>query len=392
MVFLVHYNELGLKGKNRVYFEQLLQQRIFDSLSGIEAKITRLHGRIIIKKFASKDTKEIKQRLEKVFGIAFFAIAEECEPDFIKIADYAKGLFKEDDIDFCVRVKRANKQLPFSSIEAERDIGELLFNSIDLPVKLKNTDHTIHVEFYEEIAWVYSSKEKIAGPGGLPVGSSSKVVCLISGGIDSPVASWLISKRGAKVIYVHFSSFPSTDLSSLEKTEQTIEVLANWHGPAKLYMVPFIKVQEEIIKKCPERLRTILYRRFMMRIAERIAFREKAGALVTGDALAQVASQTMENMATISQAVDALVLRPLVAMDKDEVIQIAQKIETFEISILPQEDSCSYLQPPNPATRSKPEKLIEVEKKLDVDALVDLAYKGKQLIRLEPNQIKNYSN
>lgn len=392
MVFLVHYNELGLKGKNRVHFEQILQQRIFDSLTGIEAKVSRLHGRIIIRKFEDRDAKEIKQRLEKVFGIAFFAIAEECEPDFKKIADYAKGLFKEDDINFCVRVKRANKRLPFSSIEAEREIGGLLFDSINLPVKLKNTDHTIYVEFYEEIAWVYSSKERIAGPGGLPVGSSPKVVCLISGGIDSPVASWLISKRGAKVIYVHFSSFPSTDLSSLEKTEQTIEVLANWHGPAKLYMVPFIKVQEEIIEKCPERLRTILYRRFMMRIAEKIAQREKAKALVTGDALAQVASQTMDNMATISQAVDALVLRPLVAMDKDEVIALAQKIDTYEISILPQEDSCSYLQPASPATRSKAEKLIEVEKKLDVDALVDLAYKGKQLIRLEPNQFKNYSN
>ncbi len=388
MVFLIHYNELGLKGKNRRYFEQLLQQRVADSLKGLEAKVSRLHGRLTVKNFDDQDAEKIKARLKKVFGIGYFAIAREINQDFQQIADYSLTLFKADDENFCVRVKRANKDLSFTSIEAEREIGALLYKELNLPVKLKNTDHIIHVEFYQDVAWVFSSKERYFGPGGLPVGSSPKVVSLMSGGIDSPVASWLISKRGAKLIYVHFSSFPETDLSSLEKSEESIEILADWHGATRLYMVQFSKVQKEIVKKCPERLRTVLYRRFMLRIAEKIAFRENAKALLTGDALAQVASQTLENMATISQATNLLVLRPLVGMDKDEVIEIAQKIGTFEISILPQEDSCSFLSPQNPATRSSLEQVLKAEELLDVDALVDLAYREKQLIRLEPKQFK----
>ena len=388
MVFLIHYNELGLKGKNRRYFEQLLQQRVADALQGIKAKVSRLHGRLTVKDFDDNDSEKIKDRLKKVFGVAYFAIAQEKSQDFEEIANYALTLFKGDDKNFCVRAKRANKDLGFTSIEAEREIGAILYKTVNLPVKLKDTDHVIHVEFYQDVAWVYSSKERYFGPGGLPVGSSPKVVSLMSGGIDSPVASWLISKRGAKLIYVHFSSFPETDLSSLEKSEQAIEILADWHGATRLYMIQFSEVQREIVKKCPERLRTVLYRRFMLRIAEKIAFRENAKALLTGDALAQVASQTLDNLSTIDRAVNSLVLRPLVGMDKDEVIAIAQKIGTFEISILPQEDSCTFLAPKNPATRANLKQVLEAEKLLDVDALVDLAYRGKQLIKLEPKQFK----
>jgi thiamine biosynthesis protein ThiI len=214
------------------------------------------------------------------------------------------------------------------------------------------------------------------------VGASGKVVVLASGGIDSPVAAWRIAKRGARPVYVHFHSYPHTSLDSLRKTEAEIEVLARWHGPARLYVVPLAGVQEEIFAHSSERYRTLLYRRFMYRIAERIAAGEKAGALVSGDALGQVASQTLENMNAVQAAVKMLVLRPLVGMDKTEVIAEAQRIGTYEISILPQQDCCSFLEPKRPATRSTPEQLERAEARLDVEALVDKALAAMEIRRV----------
>ncbi|WP_457637837.1 tRNA uracil 4-sulfurtransferase ThiI [Oceanithermus sp.] len=370
-LFLVHYHEIALKGRNRRHFEQILAQRLRDAL-GPDARVNLLHGRILVE-VPGRWAEAVQDGLGRVFGVAYFARVQRLPVDFEKIAQAALARLGDFAGSFRVSVKRANKRLPFTSPEAERQIGALIVAATGWPVRLRGADVEIFVEFYENKAWLYTSLDRTPGPGGLPVGASGKVVVLASGGIDSPVAAWRVAKRGARPVYVHFHSYPHTSLDSLRKTEAEIEILSRWHGPAKLYVVPLAGIQEEIFAKSPERYRTLLYRRFMYRIAARIAGWEKAGALVTGDALGQVASQTLENMRAVQEAVDMLVLRPLVGMDKTEVIAEAQAIGTYDISIQPQQDCCSFLEPKRPATKSTPEQLRKVEAKLDVKGLVEQA-------------------
>lgn len=379
--FLVHYHEIGLKGKNRRHFEQLLAQRLRDAL-GAKATVRLLHGRLIVE-VEPERAAAAEERLARVFGVAYYARVQSAPVDFERIAAVALELLKTSPGSFRVRAKRANKRLPFTSPEAERAVGALIVAATGRPVRLKGADVEVFVEFYEEEAWVYTSAQRRPGPGGLPVGASGKVVVLISGGIDSPVAAWRMAKRGARPVYVHFHSYPHTSLDSLRKAVAEIEVLARWHGPARLYVVPLADVQEQIFAHSPERYRTLLYRRFMYRIAERIAEREKAGALVTGDALGQVASQTLENLHAVERAVAATVLRPLIGMDKTEVIAEAKRIGTYETSTLPQQDCCSFLEPKRPATRSTPEQLERAEARLDVPALVESAWSQAELRRIE---------
>ncbi|WP_457629936.1 tRNA uracil 4-sulfurtransferase ThiI [Oceanithermus sp.] len=379
-LFVVHYHEIALKGRNRRHFEQLLAQRLRDAL-GREAVVRLLHGRILIEVPADRE-EEARERLARVFGVAYFARVWRAPVDMEAIAGLALALLAGHQGSFRVSARRANKRLPFTSPEAEREIGARIVAATGWPVRLKGADAEVFVEFYENEAWVYTSRQRTPGPGGLPVGASGKVVVLASGGIDSPVAAWRMAKRGARPVYVHFHSYPHTSLDSLRKTEAEIEVLARWHGPARLYVVPLAGVQEEVFAHSPERYRTLLYRRFMYRIAERIAAGEKAGALVSGDALGQVASQTLENMNAVQAAVKMLVLRPLVGMDKTEVIAEAQRIGTYEISILPQQDCCSFLEPKRPATRSTPEQLERAEARLDVEALVDKALAAMEVRRV----------
>ncbi len=380
--FLVHYHEIGLKGKNRRRFEQLLAQRLRDAL-GPDTTVRLLHGRLLVEAEPARAA-EVEERLARVFGVAYFARVRTAPVDYGRIAKLALELLEARPGSFRVRAKRANKRLPFTSPEAEREIGARIVAATGRPVRLKGADVEVFVEFYEDEAWVFTSAQRTPGPGGLPVGASGRVVVLISGGIDSPVAAWRMAKRGARPVYVHFHSYPHTSLDSLRKTVAELEVLARWHGPAKLYVVPLADVQEQIFAHSPERYRTLLYRRFMYRIAERAAAREGAGALVTGDALGQVASQTLENLHAVEQAVGMTVLRPLIGMDKTEVIAEAQKIGTYAISILPQQDCCSFLEPKRPATRSTPEQLERAESDLDVEALVEQAWSQAELRRIEP--------
>ena len=389
MTLLVHYHEIGLKGKNRARFEQILLQRIRDALAGTGARVSRLTGRILVREVPEARLGEVERRLERVFGIAYFAAVREVPIDFDEIARVGLELLPENTASFRVSAKRANKRLPFTSPEAERAIGARIVRATGLPVRLKDADVEVHVEFFEEVAWVYTSRARRAGPGGLPVGASGKVVVLLSGGIDSPVAAWRMMKRGARAVFVHFHSYPHTDYYSAVKSKKTVEVLADWQGESRLYLVPLAKVQEEIFARCPERYRTLLYRRFMLRIAEAIAEKEGAKALVTGAALGQVASQTLENMHAVGRAVRMLVLRPLVGMDKTEVIEAAQRIGTYEISILPQQDCCSFLEPKRPATRSTPEDLDRAEAALDIPALVRLALEGAEVLRIPPSHLRS---
>jgi len=379
-LFLVHYHEIALKGKNRRHFEQLLAQRLRDAL-GEAALVRLLYGRILIEA-KPEAAAAVQERLARVFGVAYYARVQRTEIDFQSIATTAVELLDGFTGSFRVTAKRANKRLPFTSPEAEREIGALIVAARGWPVRLKGADAVVYVEFYENEAWVYTSRDRTPGPGGLPVGASGKVMVLASGGIDSPVAAWRMAKRGARPVYVHFHSYPHTSLDSLRKTVAELEVLAKWHGPARLYVVPLAGVQEAIFAHSPERYRTLLYRRFMYRIAARLAEKERAGALVTGDALAQVASQTLENLHAVAKAVEMTVLRPLIGMDKTEVIAEAERIGTYDISILPQQDCCSFLEPKRPATRSTPEQLERAESRLDVEKLVEEALAQAELRRV----------
>ena len=383
-VALVHYHEVSLKGKNRHRFEQILLSRVQEALVGLPVKVTKLPGRILVRNLEGLDESAVVERLGHVFGVANFALAWETAPDLEQIAELALRVFPKDAKSFRVSAKRGNKKLPFTSLDAERQVGARIHEATGVPVNLKAPEVTVFLEFALDRAWVYTSRDRHPGPGGLPVGASGRVVTLLSGGIDSPVAAWRVMKRGAKSVFVHYHSYPHTDFASAIKAKRQAEVLARWQGGARLYLMPLAEVQAEIFAKSPEKYRTLLYRRFMLRIAEQIAAREKAGALVTGDALGQVASQTLENLHAVGKAVDALILRPLVGMDKVEVIAEAKRIGTYEISILPQQDCCSFLEPKRPATRSTPEELAAAEAGLDVPHLVAAALEKAELIKI-PN-------
>ncbi len=381
-VVLVHYHEVGLKGRNRARFEQILLSRVQEALEGLDLKVSRLPGRIVVRGVGEAAWPEVRERLGKVFGVANFAFALEAPPDLEALARLAIERIPPGTGSFRVRAKRGNKRLPFTSVEAERRVGAAIVAATGLAVDLKQPELTVHLEFVLDRAWVYTDRDRVAGPGGLPVGASGRVAVLLSGGIDSPVAAWRVMKRGAKAVFVHFHSYPHTDFASAVKAKRQAEVLAAWQGGARLYLVPLAGIQAEIFARSPEKYRTLLYRRFMLRIAERVAEREGAGALVTGDALGQVASQTLENLRAVSRAVDALVLRPLVGMDKVEVIETAKAIGTYAISVLPQQDCCSFLEPRRPATRSTPQELAEAEAGLEVAALVEDALARAQRIKI----------
>ncbi len=381
-VVLVHYHEVSLKGRNRPRFEQVLLSRVQEALFGLDLKASRLPGRILVRGVRQGDWPEVRSRLAKVFGVANFALALEAEPELETLARLTPALVPGDVASFRVSAKRGNKRLPFTSIDAERRVGAAIVAATGLRVDLKHPELTVFLEFALDRAWLYTDRDRAPGPGGLPVGVSGKVVALLSGGIDSPVAAWRLMKRGAKAVFVHYHSYPHTDFASAVKAKKEAEVLAAWQGGARLYLVPLAAVQAEIYAKSPEKYRTLLYRRFMLRIAERIQARERAGALVTGDALGQVASQTLSNLHAVARAVEALVLRPLVGMDKVEVIEEAKRIGTYAISVLPQQDCCSFLEPRRPATESTPEALAAAEAGLDVPALVEAALEKAELLKI----------
>jgi thiamine biosynthesis protein ThiI len=367
---LVHYGEIALKGGNRSYFEGKLARNIKQALGDfIGGPVDRQYGRFLVP-LASPDAWEgAKVALARTFGIVSFSpvyrVAKDFEALKRAVAENIDGVAFRS---FAVRARRADKTFPVNTPEIERELGGVVWEKTGADVDLESPERTIRVEvLWNEILF---SLEKIAGPGGLPVGASGRVAVLLSGGIDSPVAAYLMMKRGCRPVYVHFHSAPYTTAASQEKVREIARLLSAYQHNARLYAVPFVDVQQVIVEKTPPPLRVILYRRFMMRIAERIAERERAGALVTGDNLGQVASQTLQNLAAIEAVARLPVLRPLVGYDKTEIIALARAVGTYDISIEPHQDCCSYLMPRNPATKSRPEELADVEKSLEVEGLV----------------------
>ena len=385
-IILVKLGEIVLKGLNRRSFEQKLISNITRRLNNIGSfKVYCMQSTIYVEPAEEEsDLDAAFEALQKIFGIATITRAAGCEKDPQKIAELAVRYLKDDmesAKSFKVEGKRSDKSFPMTSIELSQFVGGELSEAYpDCAVDVHEPELVVHVEVRDLAAYVHAAPTP--GAGGMPVGSNGIAVTLLSGGIDSPVSTYMIAKRGVRLIPVHFFSFPYTSEQAKQKVIELAELLTAYCGRMTVEVVPFTHIQEEIRDKCPEEYFTLIMRRFMMRIAQRIAEANGAKAIVTGENLGQVASQTMEAMAS-TQAVTTLpVLQPLVGMDKEEIVRLARRIGTFDTSILPYEDCCTVFTPKHPKTKPKVQEVAELEKALDVEALVDEAYNGIERIKV----------
>lgn len=372
---IVHYHELALKGRNRQYFEQHLVRNIRWALKGLGVKrVENLRSRIRVILPPGVPDEIVRDRLLRVFGIANFLMAgtvplDLTHPDLGELSEaVGHDLQQRTFRTFRVTAKRADKRLPLTSMDVERAVGKHLCAITGKKVSLTNPDLTVHIELLSKE--VYYSADKVAGPGGMPVGVSGKVACLISGGIDSPVAAYRMMKRGCRALFVHFSGRPLVSRASEEKVHDLVQILTAHQYQSKLYVIPFGEIQREIVAQASAPFRVVLYRRLMLRIAEELARREQCWGLVTGDSLGQVASQTPENLSVIQEAAELPILRPLIGMDKVEITDQAERINTFSISIEPDQDCCSLFTPPHPSTKTHLDDIRKIERAFDIDGLV----------------------
>jgi thiamine biosynthesis protein ThiI len=367
---LIRYHEIALKKGNRPYFVDLLKRNLVASLGGLDVKEAKtLQARILLTLDGGAAREEIARRLTGVFGVANFSFVERTEADIDALRGRILGSIDGRRFaSFRIDARRADKSFPLTSPEINRVLGAAVKEKTGARVDLENAEVTIDVEILPECA--FFGFEKVPGPGGLPVGGSGRVVSLISGGFDSPVAAYRMMQRGCRLIFVHFHSAPYLDQTSQEKCRELVRLLTRHQFKSRLYLVPFGEIQRAIVAGVLRPLRVVLYRRMMLRIAEAIARNEKAQALATGESLAQVASQTLENMAVIQQAAALPILRPLVGMDKQEIIDQARRIGTFEISSMPDQDCCQLFVPKHPATKSRLADVEKAEARLDIAALV----------------------
>ncbi|RNB75614.1 tRNA uracil 4-sulfurtransferase ThiI [Brevibacillus panacihumi] len=377
-VILIRYGELALKGRNRDQFEEALARSVKSVLrSFFKVKVRRNYGRMYVE-LHGEDAYEVMERLKRVFGISSFSPTIHVEPDLETIKTRALELIRQMDPQprtFRVVTRRADKRYPTPSMEMNRIVGTHILRALpQIKVDVHEPEAIVNIEIRTE--GTYISCETIPGPGGLPVGVSGKVLLLLSGGIDSPVAGWMMLKRGVTLEAIHFHSYPFTSERSLQKVRDLAHKLTKWGGTVRLHVVPFTEIQTAIREKCPEDYLITIMRRFMMRISERVAANTGAKALATGESLGQVASQTLESMDTINKVISIPLLRPLVAMDKIEITDISRKIDTYELSILPYEDCCTVFTPKNPVTRPKAYLAARFEEALDVEALVEAAVEG----------------
>ena len=317
-------------------------------------------------------------------GIAHFELCRVTEQNMEAIKDGALEWIQGHEFQTLkVETRRANKQFPLTSPEISAEVGGYLLKHTGARADMHHPDLVCWIEIVEKSTYIYT--DKIRGVGGLPVGASGKVLVMLSGGIDSPVAAWRMMKRGAKAIFVHFHSYPYTDKASLEKAAELVGILAKSNHRTQVYYVPFAEIQREIVTKTPAPFRVILYRRMMVRIAARIAEREGALALITGESLGQVASQTLANLKVIEDVAGLPILRPLIGDDKEEIVNLAQRIGTFDVSTLPHQDCCSLFVPDHPATNAAIEDAQSAEDALEVDALVDQALEAVEKQTVNPS-------
>ncbi len=367
---LIHYHEINLKGNNRGWFEARLHQHIISLLKDLPYhSVQRYAGRLLIGLLPESPIEEITRRLRMVFGVANLAVAWEVPAE---IEALRSGLAQLIPIahfqSFKIDARRGTKDFPLDSQQLNQQLGAFVQGITKAKVQLEDPDATFFVEIVGARAFLYLSR--IPGGGGLPSGTGGKVLCLLSGGIDSPVAAYRMMRRGCRVLYIHFHSFPHTTVESQEKVRRILQILSRFQLESHLYLVPFAEVQREIVAYAPPPLRVILYRRFMIRIAQAVAQNERASALVTGDSLGQVASQTLENIRTISAAGTLPIFRPLIGDDKEEIMHIAREIGTYDTSILADQDCCSLFVPRHPETMSSIEQAERAELELDVNRLI----------------------
>ncbi len=388
-IFIVRCGEVALKGMNKPYFEKMLVNRIKKLLKKFDnVEAYRQEGLIFVRADKKHDPEMIIGEISKVFGVASISPALECESELNSIGEAAVALMmdlieKKGIRTFKVDAKRADKSFPVKSPEIARIIGaKVLVGCKVLKVDVHNPDCVLFVDLRRDKSYVF--EQKISGFGGLPLGTNGKGMVLLSGGIDSPVAAWMMAKRGMLIEAVHFHSYPYTSERAQEKVEDLARIIAQYCGRFKMNVINLLPIQEQIVENCPEEETTILVRRFMMRIAEKIAQKSDCTMLITGENLGQVASQTAEALVVTDATVNMPVMRPLIALDKVDIISKAKEIGTFETSIMPYEDCCTVFLPKHPATKPKLEKILESESKLDVEALVEAAVAKTEVIDIKP--------
>lgn len=392
-VILVRYGEILLKGLNRPVFEDRLIKNIKRKLYGLgKISVRKSQSRIYIEADDSEyDFDSAIDRLKKVFGIVSLSVVIKVKTDFDiikkRVLDLVDEVKTRDKLKtFKVETKRGNKRFPMKSQEISCEIGAaILEKNSDISVDVNNPDFVVYLEVREE-TYIYT--EKIDASCGMPTGTNGKAMLLLSGGIDSPVAGYCIAKRGVEIQAIHFYSYPYTSERAKDKVIELAKIVSDYCYGIKLHIVPFTDIQLEINEKCPSGEMTIIMRRVMMRIAEKVARKEGAMALITGESIGQVASQTMDGLYVTDDAVNMPVFRPLIGMDKNEVIEIARKIDTFETSILPYEDCCTVFVAKHPNTKPKLEKIKKFEQALDIDELIDKAIENIEVIEVTKNIVR----
>lgn len=388
-IFLIKYGEIAIKGNNRYLFENALLKNIRLSIKALgNFQIQKEQGRILIEPEDDHiDTEEIVDKLTKVFGVVGICIGiknEKTDMDAIRETAlyHMKSVCEHNNYTFKVETRRSNKNYPLNSMEISKEVGAYILTHMgdQLKVDVHNPEIRLNIELRNSL-YVYS--KVIPGPRGMPLGTNGKAMLLLSGGIDSPVAGWMVAKRGVEIGGVYFESPPYTSERAKQKVVDLAKKIAAYTGRFKLYIVPFTDIQMEIYQKCPHQQLTIIMRRIMMRIAEKIANEENAQALITGESIGQVASQTIQSLAVTNAVVSLPVFRPLIGFDKEDIVSIAKKIDTYETSILPYEDCCTIFVPKHPETKPKLEYIQKSEEALEtMEDMIEEAIKNTETIIL----------
>ena len=357
-----------MKGGNRGRFERMLRENVRRAVGRVaKSKVVSAAGRILVE--TDGDGKTVQERAARVCGVAHVLRVRRMPRELAAVgAEVTERVLQAAPKTFRISTKRSDKTFPLTSVDVNREVGAIVHESTGIPVRLKHPDMDVLLSVQQDAILV--GYDKLEGPGGLPVGTGGRVAVLMSGGIDSPVAAWRMMNRGCRCDLVHFHSHPLVDRTTQEKARDLAELLTEWQFRTRLHLVPLARIQTEVRVNCPDSLRVILYRRFMMRIAEVLARKRRCGALVTGESLGQVASQTLQNLATVDAVSTLPILRPLIGTDKQEIVNAAMRMGTYEVSIQPDQDCCQLFIPRRPATRSTAMQATEAEAALDVDALV----------------------
>jgi len=382
-VVVVHYHEIGLKRGNRPLFLRQLARNVMRAARDLGGPdVRRVSGRLLVEVEDHPQPELVRDRVARVCGVASVALAYRTPSTLPAMKSVIERLVDGREFpSFRITARRAFKTFPLTSVEINRELGAFVLERVKSRVDLRRPELTIHVDVMPAETFIYA--DRVPGPGGLPVGASGTVAALLSGGIDSPVAAWRMMKRGCRVLFIHFHSVPYLPATSQAKARALVDRLTSWQYTSQLFLVPFGEIQREIVLAVPPGLRVVVYRRMMVRIAEVLGRRNGAAALVTGESLGQVASQTLVNIARADEVATMPILRPLIGMDKLEITREAERLETFEISIEPDADCCSLFVPPHPATSVSPEEIRVGEAPLDIARLVEMGASGASVESFE---------